>query len=218
MLTRNSSGYLYETGAGERQTARRTSRSARSAGEVAGLQQSRQHLPPVSAAAEFAFLSSGRGSSPHRPRPRRGRSASCRLCDGRRWSCSCGRRRGHRPLELRYGPGTRVRTGAGSESAGTPSRAMPGPRPVPARVSSDSQKLKPPAGARSGCGAERRSQQPVMVAKARAAVTAPELRKIMARANTATEEWRSRCRSVEGFQRGGERLHSPAVNRRRPSA
>ena len=188
--------------------------------EVAGLQQTRQHLttwsPPQ---PEFAFHIV-RGAAPASgsvaPAPRRfgfvpqwamAAAASLLVLAGAAAIAN---------VELRYGPeGFAVRTGWASQSAGTPPAATPGPvQAASAGVSSEqSEQLKAALRVLKSRLAEleqARTSQTVMAARATpAAITAPELRKIMA----ASESRHARrgapgVAGVEDVTRRGERLHS----------
>jgi anti-sigma factor RsiW len=194
-------GYLYdELGAGERQTVEaHLALCEECRVEVAGLQQTRQHLttwsPPQ---PEFAFhivRGAAPASAPVAPAPRRfafvpqwamAAAASLLVLAGAAAIAQ---------VELRYGPeGFVVRTGWASESAGTPPGAAPGPvQAASAGVSSEqTERLNAALQVLESRLAElerARTSQTVMAAKATpAAITAPELRKIMAASESRQRE------------------------------
>ena len=194
-------GYLYdELDAGERQTVEaHLALCEECRAEVAGLQQTRQHLttwsPPQ---PEFTFhiVRSAAPASPAvAPAPRRfgfvpqwamAAAASLLVLAGAAAIAH---------VELRYGPeGLVVRTGWASENAGTPQATTPGlVQAVRAGVSSEqSEQLKAVLLALESRLAElerARTSQTVTAARTTpAAITAPELRKIMAASEARQRE------------------------------
>jgi anti-sigma factor RsiW len=194
-------GYLYdELDAGERQTVEaHLALCEECRVEVAGLQQTRQHLttwsPPQ---PEFTFhivRGAAPASAPVAPALKRfgfvpqwamAAAASLLVLAGAAAIAH---------VELRYGPeGFVVRTGWASERAGTPPAATPGPvQAASAGVSSEqSEQLKAALRVLESRLAEleqARASQTVMAARTTpAAITAPELRKVMAASEARQRE------------------------------